>query len=103
MSWPGQTKPERLLDPRLNDTKAGEFYTDKWIEIDLGKSDDMIAPRVCEVTGYGLRHGCDKPMYFQRNWQLQGRNSEMENWKTLDGRSDCRIWVTYLNRVYSLW
>ena len=88
MDWPGHTKPERLLVPHLIDAKRGEFYTSKWVELDLG--------RHATVSRYALRHGCDKPIYFMRNWKLLGRQHSHEPWTTIrEHHNDMTIKGTY--------
>ena len=91
MDWPGHTKPERLLVPHLIDAKRGEFYTSKWVELDLG--------RHATVSRYALRHGCDKPIYFMRNWKLLGRRHSHEPWTTIrEHHNDMTIGRAYDTR-----
>ena len=68
-------------DSALYWTCGGNDPSDKWIQIEMK---DLYL----KITGYVLMSIDDPCCHFLKSWYLEGRNSDAEEWKRIDERSN---------------
>ena len=80
----GEDWPEDAIVGMLDapQTAYSDDVANQWCQVDVGEFRRMLPNR------YALRHGHDDGSYRLRNWRLEGRNEQSDEWTTLRAHGD---------------